>query len=55
MKVEFDHDCIKMEESQMVVWQLKLPTLLTGVFMLSPLWPVSGNLQHLLVDITVWL
>jgi len=27
MKVEFDHDCSKMEESQMVVMAIELPTL----------------------------
>jgi len=57
MKVEFDHDYSKMEESQMVVMAIEASnSMLTGVFMLNPLWPVSGNPHHLLlVDISVWL
>jgi hypothetical protein len=46
-----------MEGSQMVVMAVEASnSLLTGVFTLSPLWPVSGNPQHLLlVEISMWL
>ena len=44
MKVECDHDCSKIEGSQMVVMAVEASySLLTGVFTLSSLWPVSGN------------
>lgn len=57
MRVEFDHDCSKMEGSQMVVMAVEASeSLLTGVFTLSRLWPVADNSQHLLlVEISVWL